>query len=277
MIVKVVIPVYKNELSAEERHSLRQCCLILRNYQIAIVTYQECDLTYYKEILMAEEVVFAIELFDRSYFDSVQSYNRLLLNEDFYSRFKDYIYIFIYQLDGFIFKDELTEWCNKEYDYIGAPWFAGYKKHEDGCPLYKVGNGGVSLRKISSFLDIFDKKMPLSIFPFYVKNIRKKGLLKMGIKTMKMLFILLFSNKTVSYYLKSYTDNRINEDCFWADGLSKTKIALKVPSVIEAAHFCIEKSPAYLFDVVGRKLPFACHAYEKYEYESFWKKHIHPE
>jgi len=276
MVAKVVIPVYKKELSAEERHSLRQCCMVLKNYHLAIVTYPECDLTNYKEVLIAEKADYTIEFFDRSYFDSVQSYNRLLLNPDFYLRFKDFKYILIYQLDGFVFKDELIEWCNKGYDYIGAPWFAKYKKYEDGYPLYKVGNGGVSLRKVSAFSERFEEKMPLSIFPFYVKNIRKKGFRRMSIKTVKMLFMLLFTKKTIGYYLKSYTDSRINEDCFWADGLSKTKLALKVPATIEAAHFCIEKSPSYLFDTIGENLPFACHAYEKYEYDLFWKKHIHP-
>ena len=276
MLVKVVIPVYKKDLSAEEQHSLRQCCSILKNYQLALVTYPECNLTIYNKILQAANVDYTIELFDRSYFYSVQSYNCLLLNYDFYLRFNTFDYILIYQLDGFVFKDELTEWCNKGFDYIGAPWFAKYKSYEDGHPLYKVGNGGVSLRKVSSFLKRFDEIMPLSIFPFYIKNIRKKGIVKMSIKTTIMLVLLLFSKKTVGYYLRSYTDNRINEDCFWADGLSNTKLALTIPSVTEAAHFCIEKSPSYLFDIIGGKLPFACHAYEKYEFDEFWKKHIHP-
>jgi hypothetical protein len=70
------------------------------------------------------------------------------------------------------------------------------------------------------------------------------------------------------------TDERIPEDCFWADGLSYTKLAFKVPDVITAAQFCIEKSPSYLYKLIGEKLPFACHAYMKYEYEFFWKKHI---
>ena len=28
----------------------------------------------------------------------------------------------IYQLDAYVFKDELLNWANKGYDYIGAPW-----------------------------------------------------------------------------------------------------------------------------------------------------------
>ena len=276
MLVKVIIPVYKNYLSSEEQHSLRQCCCVLKKYQLAIVTYPECNLTIYEKILTTENSNYSIEFFDRSYFDNVQSYNRLLFNFNFYLRFSAFEYILIYQLDGFVFKDELTEWCTKGFDYIGAPWFAKYKSYEDGCPLYKVGNGGVSLRKVSTFMKLFEETMPLSIYPFYIKNIRKKGFIKMSLKTLRMFFSLIFSKKTVGYYLDSYTDSRINEDCFWADGLSKTKLSLTVPSVNEAAHFCFEKSPNYLFDITGGKLPFACHAYEKYEYKSFWGKYIHP-
>ena len=275
MLVKVVIPVYKRDLSAEERHSLQQCCLILKNYPLALVTHPECDLTDYKDILTSKSADYTIELFDHSYFDSVLSYSRLLLNPQFYLRFKDSEYILIYQLDAFVFNDELTEWCKKGYDYIGAPWFTHYKTYEEGYKLYKAGNGGVSLRKVSTILERFEQKMPLSIFPFYIKNIRKKGFWKMFINTLKMMFLLIFTKRTVGYYLHSYTDSRINEDCFWAEGLSETKLALNIPSAIEAAHFCIEKSPSYLFDMIGQRLPFACHAYEKYEYESFWKKYIY--
>ena len=28
----------------------------------------------------------------------------------------------IYQLDAFVFQDDLAYWCQQNYDYIGAPW-----------------------------------------------------------------------------------------------------------------------------------------------------------
>jgi hypothetical protein len=35
------------------------------------------------------------------------------LSASFYERFLDTKYILIYQLDAFVFKDELQEWCDK--------------------------------------------------------------------------------------------------------------------------------------------------------------------
>lgn len=41
----------------------------------------------------------------------------------------------------------------------------------------------------------------------------------------------------------------------------------------EALEFAFERFPSEMYKITG-KLPFGCHAWEKYEYESFWKKFI---
>jgi hypothetical protein len=274
MNIRIVIPVYKKTLLPEEEYSLKQCFSILNGYSINIVTYKELNVDAYLNIADETNINIAFEYFDKSFFKNVESYSRMLESREFYLRFKKDDYILVYQTDAFVFKDELVDWCEKEFDYIGAPWFTRYGSHEKGNALYKVGNGGVSLRRVRAFLERFDKKMPLSIFPFYVKQVRKKKLWRMCIKTLKLGILLLFTRKTVEYCIEHLTDELIPEDCFWADGLSYTKLALKVPDIITAARFCFEKSPSYLYKLTGEKLPFSCHAYMKYEYEAFWKKHI---
>ena len=62
----------------------------------------------------------------------------------------------LYQLDGWIFKDNVRKFILLDYDYIGAPWL-----NNPAAPDCHVGNGGVSFRKISKFIDIcknIDKK-----------------------------------------------------------------------------------------------------------------------
>jgi len=270
MRIKVVIPVYKKELSIEEKRSLKQCMTILNNYEFVFVTHNDLDKDQYNLIANETNTNYQFEYFERQYFESVQSYNRLLLSRNFYLRFQKYDYILIYQLDAFVFKDELMYWCEMGFDYIGAPWFTRW-----GNRLYKVGNGGVSLRKVSTFLERFDRLLSFPVFPFYVKNIRKKKIFSMCIKTIKIFFLLLFSKKTVEYYLLNLTDECINEDTFWADALDNTSLKLNKPDAITAAHFCMEKFPSYLYSLTGEKLPFSCHAYEKYEYEKFWRKIIY--
>ena len=58
---------------------------------------------------------------------SVGTYNQMMVERDFYKRFVEYEYILIYQLDAFVFRDELEQFCDYGYDYIGAPWIKGSK------------------------------------------------------------------------------------------------------------------------------------------------------
>jgi hypothetical protein len=60
----------------------------------------------------------------------------------------------IYQPDAFVFRDELDYGCSKGYDYIGAPWFIGLDSPKTPFKFLGVGNGGFSLRKISSHYNI---------------------------------------------------------------------------------------------------------------------------
>ncbi len=274
MFVKILIPIYKSALTDREKESFLQCLHVLKAYPICLVAPESLNTSLYMTLSKACNVNLTISHFNHKYFENVYAYSQLLLNRNFYQHFKDCDYILIYQLDGFVFRDELNAWCKKGYDYIGAPWFKNYGSNENGDKLWKVGNGGVSLRRVSAFLNIFDRTMPFSIYPFYVKNIRKKGFFTMSINVIKMLYSLLFRNKSVEYYLQNFTDERINEDCFWTDGLSMTKLALHIPDTLTAARFCIEKSPSYLYQLTGNKLPFSCHAYEKYEYDNFWQEKI---
>ena len=267
--IGIVIPIYKEIPTSNELKALEQCCCVLNRYPITTISPSTLSLENYTVVFERYKIHHIPIHFECEYFSSVRGYNKLMLSKFFYESFTEFDNILIYQLDAFVFRDELTEWCEKEYDYIGAPWFEGYKTYEEGRKLYKVGNGGFSLRKVSAFLATFDKPMPFAILPFYLKNIRMKGAFSMIIKLAKLLLSILFTKKNVDYCLANLTDDRINEDCFWSDGLSSTCLTLKVPDVDTAAHFCFEKSPSHLFALIGNKLPFGCHAWEKYEPE-FW-------
>src|SRR5690606_31898493 len=91
---------------------------------------------------------------------------------ELYRRFVAYEYMLICQTDVFVFRDELLQWCEKDYDYIGAPWiaskqhlltkvlfqitnfFKSRKKKKSTAHFFKVGNGGFSLRKVQTMLKI---------------------------------------------------------------------------------------------------------------------------
>ena len=148
--VIVCVPIYKNTMSAFERAALQQLNKILGNYQRVFVAPQSLNFDFGDE-----GKFFRVERFPDYFFHSVLSYSALMLNIDFYRRFSKYEYVLIYQTDAFVFCDRLQEFCRMGYDYIGAPM-------ERANPLWsfignRVGNGGLSLRKVSSAIRMLEK------------------------------------------------------------------------------------------------------------------------
>ena len=186
----------------------------------------------------------------------------MMLDKRFYQRFADYQYMLIYQLDAWVFRDELDEWCNKGYDYIGAPWI---EKDGQGQPLELcgVGNGGFSLRRIQHFIAVLSYKGPVK----RAKQLNLKCSLKNSLY--RFAYSLGYQNN-ISYYKK---DETLYEDIFLSIFLTNTKLYAKMPEPETACHFAFEQSPSFLYSLTKR-LPFGCHAWQKYEYESFWKDHI---
>lgn len=270
----VIIPIYKESLKDFEIVSLKQCLHVFSQRPVFFVTYRELTLDFYNEIIAASGTVSGIEFFDKTYFDSVWGYNNLLLSLEFYSRFHDYENMLIYQLDAYAFQDDLDAWCTRGYDYIGAPWFKKHRTHEEGKRLWKVGNGGFSLRRIKSYIDILSCEGPL-FNPW--ESWRRLNTYDLTHMPLKLVFLLAkyFGYKNTLHELLQIFKN--NEDVFWSSAFVNSSIPFRVPSAKEAISFAFEKSPGYLFKMNGNKLPFGCHAWQKYEFDTFWKQHINLE
>lgn len=260
--VAVVIPLYKSGFSAHEQISFTQGLAILKEHPIVIIKPIALDISY----ILEKHPQLVVENFSNDYFKSVQTYNRLMLSTEFYERFRDYTYILIYQLDAFVFRDELLEWCGKGYDYIGAPWrierdfvsvtdrlIFGLKKQvaiwfnlrdkqRNDQPLdvtikLTVGNGGFSLRKVKKMLHIVQNNRPK-----IEEYLAKKG----------------------SFY---------NEDIFFCIEMNRYIRQVSLPHWREALRFSVEDLPSKAFVLNGNQLPFGCHAWDIHELD-FWKPHF---
>ncbi|MDR3340082.1 MAG: hypothetical protein LBT25_08365 [Candidatus Symbiothrix sp.] len=248
-LVTVVIPIYKNRLSELERKSLSQACKVLHAYPIVIVKPEYLDVS----AILQEFPCLSVSSFDDSYFRGIENYNRLMLSSQFYGRFLGSHYILIYQLDAYVSRDELAVWCEKGYDYIGAPWLEKpvYRlpfvsvymrllhryKIKRGIlskqSLYnKVGNGGLSLRKVESH---------------YKASI--------------------VCQETIDYYLAQKRSHFFYEDVFWATEAPE----FKYPDAMEALCFSFDKYPAYCYRLNGKQLPFGCHSWYKRKMKNFWR------
>lgn len=248
-LVKIVIPIYKTELSDDEFASLNQCVKLLGEFPIVFIQPKSLDSSS-----ISFNGLIHSETFDDSYFKSVMSYNSLLLSSNFYERFEDSEYILIYQLDAYVFKNDLKKWCSKDYDYIGAPWLASpesyikktsrlfysKKKKERESIFFKVGNGGFSLRRVS-------------------KSIKIANHLKKEIK---------------ENLERDENDFWVMEDVFWSIKVPEYFPHFKIPDYKEAISFAIDRKPEIGLKLNNNNLPFGCHGFNKPKVVSFWKNFI---
>ena len=84
-LVKVIIPVYKAELSEFEKVSLDRSYQILQNHPLTVIKPQSLAINS----LLAEYPRLTVEEFNDSYFKSISGYNRLMLSPEFYRRFSN--------------------------------------------------------------------------------------------------------------------------------------------------------------------------------------------
>lgn len=204
---------------------------------------------------------FQIALYQDKFFNSISGYNRLLMSRFFYRSFREYEFMLIVQTDALVFSDQLDVWCDRNYSYIGAPWFVGENKPEQPLTFMGVGNGGFSLRKISDFIRF------LSV-PQYVPNFTLEYYFKGGINAYEYLRKIVHKI-VLSYNFPPFMPH-VSEDVFWGLLVSKCSLFFTVPEAEDAVSFAFEEEPAYLYGFNNNLLPFGCHAWEKYD-KKFWK------
>lgn len=246
--VAVVIPIYKPTLSKFEEISLSQCMKVLAGYPIIAIVPESLETSAITDFNLFQRS----ETFPDHFFKDVQRYNELMLSSSFYQRFLDYEFILIHQLDAFVFRDELSAWCDAAFDYIGAPWL---KRDEDGGLLdaFKtklktrfytyfnlqkyglpsdrqfdnaVGNGGFSLRKVDKF--------------YHVANI---------------------SRRQMAPYLNR-SEFQFHEDVFWSIEVNRKQRRLRIPDYKTALKFSFENKPERALKISGNNVPFGCHAWD---------------
>lgn len=250
----IIVPVYRT-LDMDEVMCLEQLCKMTHGFNKVFVAPKSFSFgASYDQF-----VDFDIVRFDDEFFKNINSYNRLMLTKEFYQSFVDYKYMLIHQTDAYLFRTELSYWCSLDYDYIGAPWYTPkrlsryswfkfsfkylnfifpkstlVRRRSYNC----VGNGGLSLRKISTFLEVLGRT----------------------------------PSKLLNKYLNEQ-DRFFNEDVFWSIEAPEILPEYVVPDYKIGMHFALESESEKLFKLMENKLPFGCHGFKKSE-TSFWKQFI---
>lgn len=207
----------------------------------------------------------------KRWFTSIENYNQLKISKYFYKIFLKYDYLLTYELDSFVFTNQLSYWCELGYDYIGAPWFDGYLFGKVSEIPAGVGNSGFSLRRTKKCYDILSKFKTLP--PFKYSNF-KIPFVKRSSPRLFMMKVKLFNFLSI-FWKDTYIQNlyTINEDIFWCDIVANSNANFKIAPFEEAYKFSFEVNPKLLYHLNNEQLPFGCHAWTKYD-SDFWKIYI---
>ena len=254
----VVIPIYQTSLSAEESFSIRNAASVLAKHDIYFVGPARLS-KFLAELSTQFGRPIRYKTFPDQYFAGIAGYNDLMLSSMFYRALTDYQYILIAQTDSLVFRDELDDWAAKGYSYIGAPWFVGFTQPIKPLRLDCVGNGGFSLRNTADFLRVLDR-------PRVFKNTLMESWPGSGISN-----TYRYIKDYHSFVYKDLHLNiDVNEDLFWSLFVAPRCEFFTIPKASESVSFAFEAHPEYLFELNHHKLPFGCHAWERYNPE-FWK------
>lgn len=247
--VAIVVPVHKNSFSLDEERSLNQLNL-LKGYSFFLVIPERLKNAEFSKLSNFKKVIV------KSTLDSYSKYNQLLKTKEFYKNFEKFKFILIYQTDCLIFKDNLLEFCNLDYDYIGAPIF--YNPHNGNVKGYFIGNGGFSLRKVSSAIKVLERR----------KNILRRLIWATPylFKFPKKIFnrLILKSDHPIASLVSR------NEDVFWSCEAKKFYPSFKIAPLDVACKFSIENGREKCKKMNKGILPFGCHAYQLHK--NFWEK-----
>ncbi len=265
--VAVFVPGYtRAEFTADEEISLRHLEHFLGKYDKYLVVPQSLEI---------RRPGFHLKRFDDSFFGSAIANIRLMLSPAFYESFIDYKYILEYQLDALVLSDQLLEWCATDLDYIGAPWL----KCEDSPWVEnpRVGNGGFSLRKVESFLNVIYSNRysidPESYWNSFCQG-KSKYLQYLNLPRRYLKRLTLFNGakrEMAQWYLRG--DGTRNEDNFWSDEAIRFYPEFKVASLETGLRFAFEVAPRLCFEMNQRQLPFGCHAWPRYD-RAFWEPYL---
>lgn len=259
----IIVPIYK-KLSACDKLSLRSLVksTLLNGglkYSVHIICPQsKLEVTYVNvneflnnEFRLKFDIAQFVPFADK-YFESTDSYSKLLLNYKFYETFYKFgfEYSYIFQLDCFLFRDELQYWANLGYDYIGAPICAHNSDWgENTDDLDYVGNGGFSLRNNKTFLEVLNQN---GVF----KEIYQK-----------------YSKELFETRLPKNTDKRYVEveDIYICRLLNKF-FKIKIPQAKTIAGFAWDRNPWIVQSKYKVELPMCCHNWILFS--RYWKYNI---
>jgi hypothetical protein len=267
--VAIMVPLISVTLNEDEAISMRHLREFLGGYDKFLLVPEGLDVRM--------DGFTALPL-DQKHFGSAANHNRMLYRTDFWEKFADYEYVLMYHLDALVFSDQLEEWCDRELDFIGAPFLR--------CPESpwvreeRVGNGGFALYRVPSVLKVLWSRYIGDPSKFWEDHFwREREKLRSFLRPIRSAVPGWLRGRATSglrSQLKKIDRTEVNErgnDLFWSDEAKRHWPPFKVGTLEEGLAFAFETQPSRSLERMGGKLPFGCHAWGRYD-RGFWEKYL---
>lgn len=252
----VIVPVHSAAPNELETFALRRCGEVLGSHPIRLVHPRGLNLSAYT-LLLPQATAQPVPA---HWMSSVRAYNRMLMSPEFFQLFTGYSHVLIHEPDALVIADELLYWCQQEYDFIGAPWFKGYRAASPEAPFLAVGNSGFSLFCLQSvFLALGNTRW------MFRKEVAKQLIHKLAGKGSPYGYGKLAKAFGAGGTLKGAAGVFLhNCDVFWSYTVPSL-VTFNVAPIEAAAAFSWEVNPRTCYEVIGRRLPFGLHKWWKYD------------
>ena len=246
--VAVAVPAFRERLHPDEEISLRH----LRTYLAAYDAY----LFLPSNLELELPGLMPVRL-DQRHFRTHRDYSRFMLSDQLYRRFEQYEYVLVHQLDCLVFSDGLARWCDAGWDYVGAPWV---RRMADGRPYFAgVGNGGLSLRRVESFLRVCE--------------LLRRRQARAEIARRQLYAVMQRIAREPRRARQLLRDRYVYEDKFWSNDAPRLDPSFRIPPSEVAVGFAFEGEPRFCFAANAGKLPFGCHKWRAHD-PAFWEPYL---
>jgi len=229
----IIIPIYYEDPTIIDKKSIMSLMYNLEDindYDINFIC-PKMDTSKWKELVSKGKNTY-FNMFKDENFKSTITYSKMMKSYDFWKTFFNYDFALIYQTDGYCIGGSLKTYIDMDYDYIGAP-IVSHNARWFNVPA--IGNGGVSLRKVSTMMEVTD---PDGEF-------------------------MLDSKEDIARHNQMNGDMYdVYEDLYFAQ-LVPMLWDFSKPSFDIASHFAYDMNADAVYEMTSHRLPLFIHAYDK--------------
>jgi hypothetical protein len=199
---------------------------------------------------------------------SIKAYNQMMISPLVFNALAGFTHMILHEPDAIVLRDEIDYWCSQPFDYIGAPWFQGWKDPTPDAPTIGVGNSGFSFYRLAT-----SRRVTVSWRRWYPYSSVAKDLIQ-GLSgdrdRLRRGLIGLGSGGLLRGAHKLFDEHC---DIFWSFIVPKLDTTFRIPPADIAVQFAWEVLPSRCMKMCRGRLPFGIHAWARYDYE-FLRPHF---